>query len=138
KPSAISEDSDAKRELLVGCLSGDSQASVTRLTGGGLQQIYGIKRALGALFVLEIGEHVSAGGEMFSIASDHGLAFVDAVIGFAIAIVGEIGGDYVGSSSLFGLRYAESYVAFTQCSPRGIGEPGFITEFKRRADGSLQ
>src|ERR1035438_9698833 len=77
------------------------------------QQIDRIQRTLGRLFVLEVGEDIAARGEMLVDARAHRFAFFGGVSGFAVTVVSEIGGNYVGrseehslNSSHLGISYA--------------------------------
>ncbi len=72
-------------------------------------------------FVFEVNEDVASRGEVFLHASDHRVAFVRRVTRFAVAIVGEVGGDDVRRGALFGFGYAEGDIALPKRIPGGIG-----------------
>src|ERR1700686_219243 len=71
------------------------------------QHIDRVQHALRRLFVFEVGEGIAAGGAMPPNAGDHRLAFFGGVTGFAITVVGKVGGDHVGSVALFGFGHTE-------------------------------
>ncbi len=93
--------------------------------------------------MLEVGEDIAARGEMLVDAGDHRLAFFGGVSGLAVAVVSEIGGDYVGSVALFRFGHTERDVALAQRVPRGVDErwlaqPRFVAELESRAHRSRQ
>ena len=59
----------------------------------------------------EVGEDVAAGGAMPSNACHDRFALFGGIRGFAVAVVGVVGGNYVGRVALFGLGHAKSDVA---------------------------
>ncbi len=80
--------------------------------------------------MLEVGEDVAAGSQVFSDARDHPTAFLSRVIRLAKSVVDKWRGDDIGRSAFFGLRHAQRGSMRLQQFPRRVGEPRIVTEFK--------
>ena len=81
--------------------------------------------------MLEIRKHVTSGRHVFVQATHHRLPFFFAVLGLAVAIVGEVRGDHVRCHSLLSLSHAQRPIVLFQAREYVVGEPGFMPKFKR-------
>src|ERR1019366_4704837 len=104
----------------------------------GPENIHRVQHTLRRLFMLEVGEDIASGGEMLLNARDHRLALFGRIRGFAVAVVGVVGSNYVGSVAIFGFGHTERDVPFAQRVPGGFDEPGFVAELERGAHATRQ
>src|ERR1700739_464336 len=102
------------------------------------QQFHRVERTLGSLFMLEVGEHVAAAGEMLRNAGDHRLPLLARITWLAEAVIHKRASRNVRRGHGFGFGDAQSRVARFQQIPGRIAEPGLMPEFKRCRHGPRQ
>ena len=88
-----------------------------------LQHFDRINCALGRFLMLEICKHVTALPQVLTDAVHHGAPFVGRVGRFAVTVVAEVGGNYVGSGAFFSFRHSKRAVAALEQSKNLFREP---------------
>ena len=101
-----------------------------------LQDLYRIQRALGRLFMFEVGEDISSLPQMLPDSIYHGATLIRRVGRLAVAVIAEVSSHHVGRDSFFGFGDAECAVAILQQIEDFIGEPRRIAEFECCLDGA--
>jgi hypothetical protein len=95
-----------------------------------------IQRSLGCFFVFEVRIGVATGIEMLVHATEHRVPLFWAVLWLAVTVVAEVGGDHVGGDPLHGFGDTQRAIVLLEQRKNVIRKPGFVTEFKRRANAS--
>src|SRR5579872_1585850 len=96
------------------------------------QQLDCVQRALGRLFMFEVGKDIAPFRHVLPDAFDHRAPLFPAVAGLTKAVVDETCGRDVGSSQGFRFSYAQCHVVRFEQVPSGVGEPGGISELEGR------
>src|ERR1700690_2172369 len=90
-----------------------------------------VERALGSLLVLEVRKNVSAFSQVLLNTRNHRFAFFRCVVWVAIAVIGEIGRQPVGSVALFGFGNAQGRVSFAERLPCSVLVPRSMSKLER-------